>query len=91
MGVWQRPIPVSSPGAPLGINNPYLHLFSQIDLVFIFQVVLSLIALLFAYDAIAGDWETGTLRLVLSHPRRDEEMCCLPNILRRWFVCYSPC
>ena len=59
---------VSSPGAPVGINNPYLYLFSQIDLVFIFQVVLSLIALLFAYDAIAGDWETGTLRLVLSHP-----------------------
>ena len=59
---------VSSPGAPLGLNNPYLHLFSRIDLVFIFQVVLSLIALLFAYDAIAGDWETGTLRLVLSHP-----------------------
>ena len=59
---------LSSPGAPLGINNPYLHLFSQIDLVFIFQVVLSLIALLFAYDAIAGDWETGTLRLMLSHP-----------------------
>ena len=59
---------VSSPGAPLGINNPYLHLFSHIDLVFIFQVVLSLIALLFAYDAIAGDWETGTLRLTLSHP-----------------------
>ena len=59
---------LSSPGAPLGINNPYLHLFSQIDLVFIFQVVLSLLSLLFAYDAIAGDWETGTLRLVLSHP-----------------------
>lgn len=58
---------LSSPGAPLGLNNPYLHLFSQIDLVFIFQVVLSLLSLLFAYDAIAGDWETGTLRLVLSH------------------------
>ena len=29
---------------------------------------MSLLALLFAYDAIAGDWETGTLRLVLSHP-----------------------
>ena len=59
---------VSSPGAPLGLNNPYLRLFSQIDIAFIFQVVLSLLSLLFAYDAIAGDWETGTLRLVLSHP-----------------------
>ena len=53
---------------PLGLSNPYLNLFSQIDLVFIFQVVLSLVALLFAYDAIAGDVERGTLRLVLSHP-----------------------
>ena len=59
---------LSSPRAPLGLKNPYLRLFSQIDLVFIFQVVLSLLALLFAYDAIAGDREIGTLRLVLSHP-----------------------
>ena len=27
-------------------------------------------ALLFAYDAVAGDWENGTLRLVISHPVR---------------------
>ena len=59
---------LSSPGAPLGLKNPYLHLFSQIDIVFTFQIVLSLLSLLFAYDAIAGDWETGTLRLLLSHP-----------------------
>ena len=57
---------LSSRGTPLGLNKPYL--FSQIDIVFTFQVVLSLLSLLFAYDAIAGDWETGTLRLVLSHP-----------------------
>ncbi len=55
-------------GAPLSSKNPYLNLFSHIDLVFLFQVVLSLLALLFAYDTIAGDSEAGTLRLVLSHP-----------------------
>ena len=59
---------LSSPRSPLGLKNPYLNLFSQIDLNLIFQVVLSLLALLFAYDAIAGDREAGTLRLVLSHP-----------------------
>ena len=58
------------PVSPLGLNNPYMNLFSQIDLVFIFQVVLSLLALFFAYDAIAGDWESGILRLVMSHPVR---------------------
>jgi len=61
---------LSDTGELLGLNNPYLNLFSQIDLVFIFQVVLSLLALLFAYDAIAGDWEAGTLRLVMSHAVR---------------------
>ena len=33
-----------------------------------FQGILSLLALTFAYDAIAGEYERGTLRLVLSHP-----------------------
>jgi len=32
--------------------------------------VLSLLALLFTYDAIAGERETGTMRLTMSHPVR---------------------
>ena len=52
----------------LGTTNPLLNLFSSIDIVFIFEVVLSLMALIFAYDAIAGERERGTLRLVLTHP-----------------------
>lgn len=51
-----------------GITNPLLNLFSSIDIVFIFEVVLSLMALIFAYDALAGERERGTLRLVLTHP-----------------------
>ncbi len=35
-----------------------------------FKHVLSLLALIFAYDAIAGERERGTLRLVLTHPIR---------------------
>jgi len=50
-----------------GSANPFLNIFSSIDIVFIFEVVLSLIALLFAYDALAGERERGTLRLVLTH------------------------
>ena len=52
------------------LTNPLLNLFTSIDLVFIFEVVLSLIALIFAYDAIAGERERGTLRLVVTHPVR---------------------
>ncbi|MXZ01036.1 ABC transporter permease subunit, partial [Candidatus Poribacteria bacterium] len=53
-----------------GANNPFLNLFSSIDLVFIFQGILSLLALVFAYDTLAGERERGTLRLVLTHPVR---------------------
>ena len=49
-----------------GSDNPFLNLLSSIDLVFIFQVVLSLLASLFAYDAIAGEREGGTLRLMMT-------------------------
>jgi ABC-type transport system involved in multi-copper enzyme maturation permease subunit len=50
------------------LTNPLLNLFTSIDIIFIFEVVLSLIALIFAYDAIAGERERGTLRLVVTHP-----------------------
>ena len=63
-------VPMISSGDARSLDNTFLNLFSKIDLVFIFQIVLSLMALLFAYDAIAGDWESGTLRLVISHPVR---------------------
>lgn len=53
-----------------GSDNPFLNIFTSIDIVFIFQVILSLTALLFAYDALAGERERGTLRLVLAQPVR---------------------
>jgi ABC-type transport system involved in multi-copper enzyme maturation permease subunit len=53
-----------------GSDNPIMNIFSSIDIVFIFKVVLSLLALIFAYDALAGEHEQGTLRLVLTHSVR---------------------
>ena len=49
-----------------GSDNPYLNIFSSIDFTIICQVVMSLLALLFAYDAISREKEAGTLRLTLS-------------------------
>ena len=49
-----------------GSDNPYLNIFSSIDFTIIFQVVMSLLALLFSYDAISRKKEAGTLRLTLS-------------------------
>ena len=47
-----------------------MNIFTSMDIVFIFEVVLSLLALIFAYDALAGEHERGTLRLVLTNPVR---------------------
>lgn len=51
-----------------GSDNPYLVVFRRIDLTLVFQIVISLLALLFAYDTIAGAREDGTLPLTLSNP-----------------------
>jgi ABC-type transport system involved in multi-copper enzyme maturation permease subunit len=50
-----------------GSDNPYLVAFPRIDLTLVFQIVISLLAFLFAYDAIAGERENGTLSLTLSN------------------------
>jgi ABC-type transport system involved in multi-copper enzyme maturation permease subunit len=44
-------------------DDPIFAVFRFIDLAFIFQVVLSLFAILFTYDAINGERESGTLQL----------------------------
>ena len=51
-------------------SNPFMDMFVSMDIVFIFEVILSLLALVFAYDTLAGEYERGTLRLVLTHPVR---------------------
>jgi len=48
-------------------QEPLLALFRFVDLEFTFQVVLSLLAVLFAYDSICGERERGTLRLVFAN------------------------
>lgn len=44
-------------------EDPIFAVFRFLDLEFIFSIVLSLFAILFAYDAINGEKERGTLRL----------------------------
>ena len=45
-----------------------MDMFASMDIVLIFEVILSLLALIFAYDTLTGEYEHGTLRLVLTHP-----------------------
>ena len=70
-----------------GTDNPFIAFFSSIDIVFVFEVILSLMGLIFAYDAIAGERERGTLRLVLAHSLSDAGRSYLRNISVRWHVC----
>ena len=48
-------------------KNPLAGLLRMPDLVYIVSVVLSLLAVLFAFDSICGEKESGTLRLMLSN------------------------
>jgi ABC-type transport system involved in multi-copper enzyme maturation permease subunit len=48
-------------------ENPFLKIFRHFDLTTVFQIVLSLLALLLIYDAICGEREEGTLGLMLSY------------------------
>ncbi|MEZ4703050.1 MAG: ABC transporter permease subunit [Rhodothermales bacterium] len=47
--------------------EPIFAVFRAIDFVFIVQVVLSLLTIVFAYDLISGEKESGTLRLMLAN------------------------
>lgn len=49
-------------------DDPIFAFFRFIDLGFIIQIVLSLFAILFTYDAVSGEREQGTLRLSFANP-----------------------
>jgi len=49
-------------------DNPLSMLFPTVDLTFIIGIVMSLLAILFAYDAVSGEREAGTLALISSNP-----------------------
>ena len=51
-----------------GSDNPFLSIFLSVDVTFVLKIVLSALAILFAYNTISGEREDGTLKLVLSNP-----------------------
>jgi ABC-type transport system involved in multi-copper enzyme maturation permease subunit len=48
-------------------DDPLPVMFPLIDLTFIVTILMSLIALIFSYDAVCGEKEDGTLKLVLAN------------------------
>jgi len=51
-------------------GNPYQAIFPVFDVSLIFKIVIGVLALLVAYDAISGEKERGTLKLILSGTAR---------------------
>ncbi len=62
-GIWRLRYPQSNPNLWNIMPD-----FTKIDWAFIISVVLSFVAILFTFDAISGERERGTLRLILSNP-----------------------
>ena len=57
------------PGFQGDLNaNPAVLLFPVADMLFVVAVVLSLLAFFVSYDTVAGERESGTLKLVMSYP-----------------------
>jgi len=50
-----------------GLKNLLMSMFATPDFVYIVKIVLSLLALFFAYDAICGEKQRGTLKLILAN------------------------
>ncbi|HUU20729.1 MAG TPA: ABC transporter permease subunit [Sedimentisphaerales bacterium] len=48
-------------------DNPLPILFPHLDFLFIVTIIMSLLAILFSYDAVTGERQRGTLRLVISN------------------------
>jgi len=65
-----RPLIIGIPGKENSESfddNPLSILFPPFDFLFIVTIIMSLLAILFSYDAITGERQSGTLRLVISN------------------------
>ena len=54
-------------GAPVLVSDSLSYLLGHLDFLFLVGTVFSLLALLFTFDAVAGEREAGTLRITLSN------------------------
>ena len=49
------------------VHNPNRYFFSQLDFIFFINIVGSLLAFVFTFDAVSGERHRGTLRLVMAN------------------------
>jgi ABC-2 type transport system permease protein len=72
------------PGFEGDLNaNPVVLMFPVADLLFVVGVVLSLLAFFISYDAVAGERESGTLKLLMSYSVPRDQV-----VLAKWIGGY---
>ncbi|MFC2167665.1 ABC transporter permease subunit [Acidobacteriota bacterium] len=57
---------IPSPEKKYAQENSLLNIFTSLDLTLVYKIVISLLAMLFAFDAISGEKENGTLKLLVA-------------------------
>jgi len=65
--IWLGEKPLFATGKAITRDNPLLNSFFSIDFVSIIAIVMSLLAIIFTYDACTREKEDGTLKLQLSN------------------------
>jgi ABC-type transport system involved in multi-copper enzyme maturation permease subunit len=71
------------------LTRPLSSILQELDFTSVVKLVLSLFALLFAYDAICGEKEIGTLQLILANPISRSQVI-LGKIIGRYLILVLP-
>jgi ABC-type transport system involved in multi-copper enzyme maturation permease subunit len=77
--------PVKQPG----IDNPQALLFGKADFLFNVSFIVSLAALIFAFNRVSGEKEKGTLKIMISQPVRRAEIL-VAKIVGNYIVLLIP-
>jgi len=80
---------VSGSATGVGEANTLLSVFPAMDVTLILKIVISVLALLMAYDVISGEREQGTLRLILSNTAPRHQVL-LGKLLAGWMSLAVP-
>lgn len=78
-------------GAETGVGeaNTLLSVFPTMDVTLILKIVISVLALLMAYDVVSGEREQGTLRLILSNTAPRHQVL-LGKLVAGWMTLAVP-
>jgi hypothetical protein len=80
---------VSGTETGVGEANTLLSVFPAMDVTLILKIVISVLALLMAYDVVSGEREQGTLRLILSNTTPRHQVL-LGKLVAGWMTLTVP-